>query len=542
MLHCEAALASADSLAPAPFYHDPLFDSAHDPEMIYNRHEGCWWILYLQNRYNSPVAPGMPAPLGLTSLTDIGLASTPDRGFTWIYRGIATGLDVPSSERHNELPPGYDSQQYGGATWWRPAVTYYKQVYHGFFVYWEPGRGMIGPDGNGAYANWNLVHYESVGLQHWKYVQMLRRNSFAYDSLVFRTAVGSWILFSTGQNRLVSGAPRPLQSYDLYHWEEALDPTLQHINVDEGPHLSFRDATKTWNGYAWMTWDGSAHRGTGAPNILRSSDGGRTWEQTNQTLYGPPSDRELDVGPAHQGPLVLGQGKEHSKGYAVYFTEFNAEKAVGTHTGCGTGRSVLQFAQVQFNTTGDEWISVNRSVPVELDLTPPEDAEAAPVQDAVWEVAQEDIQVIALAEITRWNPGWFANRTAQGDHARCEDNLNGVAPPLDDGSPACLSQLWRDPDIGARYFVNSTRHANGQANVTWQLEFEASSATSGDRLAYGVKVSGNGVVESLIDRLGSPSSLYPLRQYIYTWPTSQQSHLLEPHTGHAHSQAQAEHS
>ena len=38
------------SESPAPFYRDPLFDGAHDPEIVWHHEEQCYWLLYLQNR------------------------------------------------------------------------------------------------------------------------------------------------------------------------------------------------------------------------------------------------------------------------------------------------------------------------------------------------------------------------------------------------------------------------------------------------------------------------------------------------------------
>ena len=31
-----------------PFYADPVFDAAHDPELVWHAQEQTWWVLYLQ--------------------------------------------------------------------------------------------------------------------------------------------------------------------------------------------------------------------------------------------------------------------------------------------------------------------------------------------------------------------------------------------------------------------------------------------------------------------------------------------------------------
>ena len=33
-----------------PFYADPVFDAAHDAELVWHAQEQTWWIVYLQNR------------------------------------------------------------------------------------------------------------------------------------------------------------------------------------------------------------------------------------------------------------------------------------------------------------------------------------------------------------------------------------------------------------------------------------------------------------------------------------------------------------
>ena len=86
----------------SPLYGDPLFDGAHDAELVWHEGEQCWWLTYLQNRYNSCAKGG--SATGSATGTDLGLASTPNGGRTWIYRGVMAGLDVPAGDRQEPLP------------------------------------------------------------------------------------------------------------------------------------------------------------------------------------------------------------------------------------------------------------------------------------------------------------------------------------------------------------------------------------------------------------------------------------------------------
>lgn len=254
----------------------------------------------------------------------------------------------------------------------------------------------------------DLVQYESTDLKHWRFTQFVRRDSFAYDSDVFRIADGRWILFSTGQTRDVRGKPMPLQSTDLRNWSTCTDPVFQ-VDVDEGPHASWNDATIKWHNYSYINWDGSAHRGSQQPNMLRSSNGGLRWEHSNNSLYGAASSRWLDIGNAHQGPVLLNQGPDGNDGWGLYFTEFSVSAQYAAATGCGRGRSVLQLARLE--VTQDGWLAADREYgpPLDLKLAPPPDWH--PTQEllpAVWAIAKEEAMVIMLAEINRWHPGWFA--------------------------------------------------------------------------------------------------------------------------------------
>lgn len=206
------------------------------------------------------------------------------------------------------LPPNSSTQQYGGATWWRPSVLRADDgTYHGFFVY------NSDPNPSHKFPNVLILHYTSTDLQAWTYVSVVRRHPPAYDSTVFRIADGRWIMFSTMQDR--TAACHPLQSHDLYNWTNCTDAALQ-INVGEGPHvtgarLNHADA-HPWNGFAWLNYEGGY--------VWRSSDGGLTWTQQAENLFRGGGVKYLDVGAAHQGPLLA---QTDGTMYVLYFCEFS---------------------------------------------------------------------------------------------------------------------------------------------------------------------------------------------------------------------------
>eukprot|EP01047_Picozoa_sp_COSAG01_P031243 COSAG01_NODE_2209_length_8127_cov_2.479420_8_plen_88_part_01 len=80
--------------------------------------------------------------------------------------------------------------------------------------------------------------------------------------------------------------------------------------------------------------------------LVGATTGGATWERSNSTLYPGPGTSALDLGPAHQGPLLLNQGRDGEDGWALYFSEFAVGAEYTARTGCGRERAVLHLAAV----------------------------------------------------------------------------------------------------------------------------------------------------------------------------------------------------
>lgn len=67
---------------PAPLYRDPVFDGAADPVLVWNPRKLVWWMFYTQRRAKIDV-PGVEWCHG----TEIGVAESRDKGFTWTHIG-----------------------------------------------------------------------------------------------------------------------------------------------------------------------------------------------------------------------------------------------------------------------------------------------------------------------------------------------------------------------------------------------------------------------------------------------------------------------
>src|SRR6516225_7791434 len=80
--------ATSPLLPKSPLFRDPVFDGPTDPTLIYNAMTSEWWMFYTARRANVDTE-GVAWVHG----TDIGIATSRDGGRSWLYRGVAQGLN-----------------------------------------------------------------------------------------------------------------------------------------------------------------------------------------------------------------------------------------------------------------------------------------------------------------------------------------------------------------------------------------------------------------------------------------------------------------
>ena len=313
----EGGMAPASRKAPAPLFRDPVHDGAADATLVWNRGEKCWWMLYTNRRADADDEKGVKWVHG----TDIGMASTPDGGITWTYRGIARGLEFESGGTRN--------------TFWAPEVVDSGGRYHAFISYvrgvpetWKGSR--------------DIVHYTSANLVDWKFEAIVVPGSI--DACVHRLPSGKWRMWFKNEQHKIQGTA--LDSDDLYTWR----PTDSQMpdpdpGKGEGPEVFF------WKGFFWMVKD--LWRGLG---VYRSPDLDQ-WQPTGVILDRPgrrPGDQRNG-----QHPGVLVQDADHA--YLVYFVHQGTTEPGSRHTW-------LQIAQLGFD---GNTLTCDRDAGFDLDLKPP---------------------------------------------------------------------------------------------------------------------------------------------------------------------------
>lgn len=307
----------------APLFRDPIYDGAADPTIIWNREEQSWWIMYTSRRAKD-IGQGVTYAHG----TDIGIASSDDGGKTWIYRGIAEGLEFEK----------------GRNTFWAPEVIYAEGKYHMYVTYVK-----------GVPSTWNhkrdIIHYTSDDLWTWQFQSKLKLSSDrVIDAGVYKVDDKKWKMWY--KDEINHAYTYAAESTDLYNW------TVTGVEVNdcahEGPNVF------EFKGRKWMITD--PWQGLG----VYETEDFITWERRKNILDQPGIRPEDGVVGGHADVLVCGE-----KAYIFYFTQPNMTQEIKFNPELGRRyeivRSTIQVAELDYD---GENLICDRDKVFELELIP----------------------------------------------------------------------------------------------------------------------------------------------------------------------------
>jgi sucrose-6-phosphate hydrolase SacC (GH32 family) len=312
---------------PAPLYRDPIHDGAADPTLIYQRERGEWWMVYT-NRRADAVGPRQSWFHG----TDLGVATSADRGASWTYRGTIPGLEF----------------EFGRNTFWAPEIIWHEGTYHMFCSYIQ---GVPAYSGD---ADRTIHHYTSPDMERWTHhgpITLATRQ--AIDACIYRLPNGRWRLWY--KDSVAGQHTYAADSSDLFEWS-TVGPVITD-SAHEGPNV-FELA-----GHAWMVVDGWQGQ-----SVYRSDDF-ESWTRQG-LLLSASGTRTDDQGPAlHADVVVTGSTAE-----IFYFTHpdrTGRPDGTGLHEATyADRRSSIQSATLQVT---DGRLVCDRDAEHVVDLGAPED-------------------------------------------------------------------------------------------------------------------------------------------------------------------------
>jgi hypothetical protein len=158
-----------------------------------------WWCLFVHRRANTKISG--PARIGRCHGSQVAVASSPDGGGNWLYRGT---LDLP-------VEPGLN-------TFWGPDVLFQDGTYHMFVTFI---RG-VPDDPSWDTHEWQreIHHLISADLWNWTHVSRLDLGTdYAVDPYVYPLPEGGWALWFKDESR--GGSIWRAISPDLYKWQVA---------------------------------------------------------------------------------------------------------------------------------------------------------------------------------------------------------------------------------------------------------------------------------------------------------------------------------
>lgn len=271
-----------DWKTPSPLFRDPIYDGSADPVVVYNREEKEWWMLYTQRRATIPVV-GVSGSFG----TEIGIASSPDGGKTWVYRGTAQGLAIDWGHNTFWAPEVFYDEEAG---YYRMIVTYIQGVPHK----WELSGGKNG-----------MVQYTSKNLYEWTYSNYIFNESKldVIDACVYPLPNGGYRMWYRDTAKGCSILYSDTHDFQLFS-----QPQIAVEDFSEGPNVF------SLGGYYWLITDPLGKREGLA--VYRSHDL-LHWEKQPEKLLSNYGARPLDDTPGRHADVVS-VGEE---AYIFYFTQ-----------------------------------------------------------------------------------------------------------------------------------------------------------------------------------------------------------------------------
>ncbi len=306
-----------DHLAAKPLYHDPVYDGATDPTIIWSPSDKKWFMFYTSRRANAPGLQNIESIHG----SPIGIATSEDGGASWKYLHDA-----------NIIYPDAVADK----TYWAPSVVEHNGLFHMYLVY-VPG----------IFNTWDhprfILHLTSRNLTDWQYESTLPLSDpKAIDAGVLHLPDGTWRLWY--KDEATGSSCNYADSKDLYNWTD-------HGRV---PGLSDRGGEAPvafhWHGHYWL------FRDIGQGMAYYRSDDAVNWVRVGPMFTDRGTGPE-DTAVGHHPDIII----SNDRAYIFYFV--------------GLGRrSAIQVNELHYDADKNI-LTVDRNAPTMINLQPPADVE-----------------------------------------------------------------------------------------------------------------------------------------------------------------------
>lgn len=262
---------------PSPIFTDPHYHGSADPEIVWNSHEGEWWIFYTARRALREDGTAAACPIGVAKSKDL---------VSWDFAGYCK-FD------------GSGGKPDANHTYWAPAVVSDGNTYHMFVTYKPLTTGFWG--GRDVW----IRHYKAPAddlIDGWVYVNDAIKTPEAIDAGLIKKD-GEWLMYYRAKE---DGAEKMgtyyARSKNLVNWER-MGLAAGDVNDRPVTGYGYQEAQYPfcWQGRYWLLTDP-----TGADIAIYSSDDALDWK-FNNSLLSKAGERKMDNSQGrHPSVAVIG--------------------------------------------------------------------------------------------------------------------------------------------------------------------------------------------------------------------------------------------